>query len=366
MAKKGDIVHYHSYLGLDKILSAQKLRSAELLPQPAHDETLFIIIHQVYELWFKQIIHEIRAVMDRFEADNIDERNVGLAVASLDRVIEIQKLLVQQIRVLETMTSLDFLEFRNLLFPASGFQSYQFRMIEVMLGLKERERTTYGGIHYQDSFTGEQRKQLNALEEGGSLFELVNKWLERMPFLEFHGFNFLEQFILAVRKMFSDQRQATVKDATMHHTEKDARLEMIQNNESFFWNVLDEEQYQELLDNGTMKLSYKATMAALLINLYQDEPIMQMPFNLLDRLLSIDELWTTWRYRHAQMTMGMLGKKPGTGGSSGHDYLRSTADSHHVFKDFHNITTLLIPRTARPELPKYIKKELGFYYTHKD
>jgi tryptophan 2,3-dioxygenase len=232
--------------------------------------------------------------------------------------------------------------------------------------LKEQERTTYGGIHYQDSFTEEQRTQLNAFEDGGSLFEMVNKWLERMPFLEFHGFNFLEQFMLAVRKMFSDQRKATVKDVNMHHTEKDARLEMIQNNESFFWRVLDQEQYQELLDNGTMKLSYKATMAALLINLYQDEPIMQMPFNMLDRLLSIDELWTTWRYRHAQMTMGMLGKKPGTGGSSGHDYLRTTANNHHVFKDFHNITTLLIPRTARPELPKYIKKELGFYHTHKD
>jgi len=187
-----------------------------------------------------------------------------------------------------------------------------------------------------------------------------------MPFLEFRGFNFMDKFVSSVHKMFGEQREAIVEDPMMHHQEKDARLEMIQKNESFFWQVLDEEQYQELLDNGTMRLSYKASMASLLINLYQDEPIMQMPFNLLDRLLGMDELWTTWRYRHAQMTMGMLGKKPGTGGSSGHDYLRTTAQNHHVFKDFHNITTLLIPRTARPELPNFIKKELGFYHTHKE
>ena len=62
---------------------------------------------------------------------------------------------------------------------------------------------------------------------------------------------------------------------------------------------------------------------------------------------------------------GMLGKKPGTGGSSGHDYLKTTAENHHVFRDLHNVTTLLIPRTARPPLPDSVKKELGFYYTHK-
>lgn len=366
MDAKTDKVHYHSYLQLDQILNAQKLRSEELLVKPAHDETLFIIIHQVYELWFKQIIHELKSVISRFSEDRLDEGTIGIAVANLDRVIEIQKLLVQQVRVLETMTSLDFLEFRNLLFPASGFQSFQFRYVEVLLGLKDKERLTYGKVHYQDYFNPEQKQLLEAVESGGSLFELVDRWLQRTPFLDLHEFNFLEKYLLAVRRMFNEQRQVIVEDSYMTHQEKDMRLEMIQNNEIFFGQVLDEEQYQELIDAGTMKLSYKATMAALLINLYQDEPILQMPYNLLERLLNIDELFTTWRYRHAQMTMGMLGKKPGTGGSSGHDYLKATADKHHVFKDFHNITTLLIPRSARPELPKFIKKELGFYFTHKD
>ena len=363
MAKKQDPIHYDTYLQLDKILGAQKLISQELSTKPAHDEMLFITIHQVYELWFKQIIHELQAVLDLFNQDRIDERNIGLAVADLDRVIEIQKVLIQQIRVLETMTSQDFLEFRSLLFPASGFQSFQFRLVEVMLGLKEEHRTTYGKVRYTDVFSEQQKKRLKDIENGNSLLEAVTAWLERTPFLTLEGFDFLVEYESAVRSMFDAERLAVAKNLKMSTDERTRRLGMISDNESFFNRILDKDQYEKLLRDGVMKLSHKATMAALLINLYQDEPILQMPYNLLQRLLTIDELFTTWRYRHAQMTMNMLGKKPGTGGSSGHDYLLKTASKHHVFKDLHNITTLLIPRSSLPILPSEIKRQLGFYYT---
>ena len=95
---------------------------------------LFIIIHQTYELWFKQIIHEINSVMDLFKDEKIDEKNVGVVVkAGMDRVNKIMSILVGQLEILETMTSLDFLDFRDQLSPASGFQSHQFRKLEVML-----------------------------------------------------------------------------------------------------------------------------------------------------------------------------------------------------------------------------------------
>ncbi|MGB4903315.1 MAG: tryptophan 2,3-dioxygenase family protein, partial [Saprospiraceae bacterium] len=122
-------IHYKKYLGLEQLLSAQRLRSEDL-EKPAHDEMLFIIIHQVYELWFKQIIHELESVNKMFKNDYLDERSIGTAVERLDRVIVIFELLVQQIKVLETMTPMDFLEFRSYLFPASGFQSFQFRKME--------------------------------------------------------------------------------------------------------------------------------------------------------------------------------------------------------------------------------------------
>jgi tryptophan 2,3-dioxygenase len=101
----------------------------------------------------------------------------------------------------------------------------------------------------------------------------------------------------------------------------------------------------------------------LFIKLYNNEPILQLPYQLLCSLTDIDELLTTWRHRHAQMVMRMLGNKVGTGGSSGHSYLHATAVQHHIFKDFHNISTLLIPRSELPPLPKEMKEQLGFSFT---
>jgi tryptophan 2,3-dioxygenase len=119
---------YGGYLRVDDLISLQQLRS-----DPAqHDETLFIIIHQVYELWFKQLLHELDAVVGHLDRDHV---LVGLRL--LRRCHEIQRVLVAQVAVLETMTPMDFLAFRDHLMPASGFQSAQFREIEFLAGLSE-------------------------------------------------------------------------------------------------------------------------------------------------------------------------------------------------------------------------------------
>ena len=110
MDKELSSVHYDKYLQLKKILSAQKLRSGEF-DQEAHDEMLFIIVHQVYELWFKEILHDLGSVMSLFSEGTVLERDLGTAIARLDRVVKIQKILVDQIDILETMTPLDFPRF---------------------------------------------------------------------------------------------------------------------------------------------------------------------------------------------------------------------------------------------------------------
>ncbi len=125
MDKELSSIHYDQYLQLQKILDAQKLRSVEF-NKPAHDEMLFIIVHQVYELWFKEILHDIGSVMELFSEGSVKEADIGIAISRLDRVVKIQKILVDQIDIIETITPLDFLDFRNYLLPASGFQSYQF------------------------------------------------------------------------------------------------------------------------------------------------------------------------------------------------------------------------------------------------
>jgi tryptophan 2,3-dioxygenase len=121
---------YESYLRIDDLLSLQQPRSAG----PEHDETLFIIIHQVYELWFKELLHEFDRVIQLLEADHSHESQ-----HTLKRILTILKVMVSQLDILETMTPLEFLSFRERLDAASGFQSDQFRQVEFVLGVKSEQ-----------------------------------------------------------------------------------------------------------------------------------------------------------------------------------------------------------------------------------
>lgn len=355
-------IHYHHYLQLDRLLGAQELMS-EKAGQPAHDEMLFIIVHQVYELWFKQIIHEMSSIRELLRSDQVDERHLSVVNGRLERVIAIQKLLIEQIHVMETMTPLDFLDFRHHLFPASGFQSFQFRLVEVMLGLPNHQRLTYNGKPYHIVFTGEQRDILEATEAGGTLFAAIERWLERCPFLEFGDFHFLEDYRRAVQGMMAREREAIQAAPLLGEEAKAMRLGILQTNEDYILAVIDPSRHLQMRKEGKLRLSYRATIAALLINLYRDEPILRQPYLLLQRLSEVDEWLTAWRTRHAQMVLRMLGRKMGTGGSSGHDYLAATAAGHAIFYDLHNISTLLIPRSERPELPAQVLRNLNFHYS---
>jgi tryptophan 2,3-dioxygenase len=119
---------YTSYLALDEVLGAQRMRSGE------HDEMLFVVVHQVYELWFKQILHELRHLQGR-----LDDGDTPHVLHTLKRVLTILKVVVAQIDVLETMTPRSFLSFRDRLEASSGFQSAQFRELEAVLGRRDRK-----------------------------------------------------------------------------------------------------------------------------------------------------------------------------------------------------------------------------------
>ncbi len=125
---------YGSYLKVSELLALQECVSVDpATGQPEHDETLFIIIHQVYELWFKQMLHELDRVVAQMEGNE-----VNAARHQLKRVLKILKTLVAQIDILETMTPAEFASFRSFLANASGFQSAQFRELEFLLGVKDR------------------------------------------------------------------------------------------------------------------------------------------------------------------------------------------------------------------------------------
>jgi tryptophan 2,3-dioxygenase len=356
-------IYYADYLQLERLLSSQKRKSEEY-GHPAHDEMLFIVVHQAYELWFKQILHELDSVIQLFEKDHVDEKNIGVAAARCVRVTEIQKLLIDQLRVLETMTPLDFLEFRDYLVPASGFQSYQFRLIENKLGLKHGQRLEYNQNAYFTRLSPTHQELVTKVDQENSLLHWIEKWLERTPFLEFEKFNFWQSYREAVNKMLNDDRAIIQNNPSLSSEEKTSQIKQLALTEENFDALFDEEKHNALLKTGQRKISHRAMQAALLICLYRDQPILHMPFKLLTTLVDIDELFTAWRYRHALMVHRMIGTKIGTGGSSGHQYLKATADTHKIFTDFFNLSTFLIPRSALPQLPDDVEKKLGFFYSH--
>src|SRR4051812_18928386 len=180
--------YYGSYLAVDKLLALQAPLSLIEGKLHAHDEMLFIIVHQTYELWFKQILHELNACCDVLQkpAADDDGPDLNMVVHRLKRVVEIWKLLNHQVDVLETMTPLDFLEFREKLHGASGFQSLQFREIEAALGLKMEarfrpdyyKRTDLGGFNEKDAAS------ISEFEEQPSILQMVERWLARAPFFD--------------------------------------------------------------------------------------------------------------------------------------------------------------------------------------
>lgn len=354
-------VHYHDYLGIDQILQAQNLKSKEY-GKPAHDEMLFIIVHQTYELWFKQVLFELDAVLATFQQPQIAENEMGMASSRLERMVSILKLIIGQIDVLETMTPLDFLDFRDMLHPASGFQSFQWRMLETKLGLRSIDRLNYNQAPFYKALRDHQQASMQEIMKAPSLFDSLEKWLERIPFLQDENFNFWESYKKAVAEMLNEDKETVKNNPRLTEEEKTKNLEGLNATVKSFDALFDETEFNKLRAEGKFRLSYKALHAALLIQLYRDQPILQGPYRIIRALLDIDETMTMWRYRHALMAMRMLGQKIGTGGSSGHKYLAEATAQHKVFTDLFNLTTFFIPRSKIPPLPASIASKMNFHY----
>jgi tryptophan 2,3-dioxygenase len=245
---------YNKYLRVPDLIALQ-----DCLSDPAHhDELLFITVHQAYELWFKQILHEIDAVITQ-----TNENRLTAAARSLRRVVEIEKLLINQIHILETMTPISFLGFRDELNPASGFQSMQFREIEFASGLK----------------------QASILNEFGD-DEFARERLQK----RFAAPDLADAFYAALRGRGLD---APVKDDASDEAENKRRYS-------------------------------KRTQAVLeVLTHFEQRP---EEFQLAEALLEHDEYFSLWRSHHIKMVERMVGSKRGTGGSEGVGYLRTTLD----------------------------------------
>ena len=269
-------ITYTTYLKVDELLSLQE----PLSEGPEHDELLFITIHQVYELWFQQILHELSALQPALE-----EGDTHRSLALLGRVRSIMKTCVQQIDVLETMTPLQFQSFRSRLSSASGFQSAQFRELEAVLGRRDRAG--------EDASEGTGMKMAEHLVPGSDARTRVEAAMSRPSVWD------------------SALRYCHVRG---HQMPADA----VDRDVSMPWEPREDVQ-------------------KVLVTLHHNDPESAL---VCEALVDLDEGLGEWRYRHVKMVERTIGRKPGSGGSSGVGYLASTL-FNPVFPDLWAIRSQL-------------------------
>ncbi|HAO47036.1 MAG TPA: tryptophan 2,3-dioxygenase [Chitinophagaceae bacterium] len=324
-------VYYADYLQLEKITGAQDPESFKEGREPAHDEMLFIIIHQAYELWFKQVLFEVNSVIGIMNKPVVNDNSPDMqtVVHRLKRVVTILKVLVQQIDIMETMTPMDFLDFRDMLRPASGFQSYQFKVLEAKLGLKYENR--HGQNYYLSQLKEKDIAIIKDAEDGKSVLQLVNAWLERMPFITDDFWNTYQEVYV------NSLAEAEKGNAA---------------------------SFAEVFGNASAErnLSPEACRSALFIMLYHGYPMLELPFQLLETLLEIDNQLGAWRYRHINMVQRMIGSRIGTGGSTGAGYLKGAMDKHYIFKEIAQLNSYLVDRRKLPALAKEVDERLGYHF----
>lgn len=345
-------VTYTEYLKLHSLLGSVKPLT------DVHDEHLFIITHQTYELWFKQIIHEIDSVREIFLQPKVNEKSMLRVNSRLARIVKILVILSDQIKILETMTPMDFYDFRTNLSTSSGFQSWQFRIIENKLGVRKESRINYNQACYTNVFEDEILKMVNLSEEQPSVFDLVEKWLERTPGKKSESFDFIKEIKISCNKWFEEMQNGFI-DETDILTRESLENSLLKTKENFS-DILDEDKYNVLRSKGDRRLSWSAFYGALMIYFYRDEVLFHEPFQMINLLMDIDSLIMKWRSNHVQLVQRQIGSKAGTGGSSGYRYLRATvSDRYKAFLDFFNLSNYLIPRSYIPNLNKIDRQRLA-------
>jgi tryptophan 2,3-dioxygenase len=263
-----DRMTYGGYLNLERLLSAQQ----PLSNPPHHDEMLFIIQHQTSELWFKLVLHELRAAIAAVQRDELEP-----CFKILARIKHIQAQLVSQWAVLATLTPTEYGAFRHVLGPASGFQSLQHRLIEFMLGNKERRMLS---VHEHNS---EGHAALLQALQSPTLYDEFLRYL--------------------ARRGKPVPREVLERDVTEPH----------QGNPG---------------------------VRAVIREIYENPAQNWDAYEMCEKLIDVDEQLALWRFRHVKVVQRVIGWKRGTGGTSGVDYLKKLVDTL-LFPDLWDVRTEL-------------------------
>lgn len=355
---------YWDYLGLEELLSLQDgLPDGE---EPSADELHFIIVHQVFELWFKLVLRELRLARDAVSAEMVPEDAIPSVVRHLQRVSKIFEHSMSQWAVMETLTPQDFLEFRDKLVPASGFQSFQLRELEILMGLEtaQREASGFGdpvrviSELAEDSPTGRLAKQrvADAMKER-NLKQALEEWLFRTPIQgsspadagdEAALESFITKYVDAQGTHLANQARIYGAQGTVSEADARVRLEKTLDQTKHFLRADDVDPPDERATRSRVRC------AVLFIESYRELPLLAWPRTLLDAVVDLEELMLLFRTRHVRMVERVIGRRMGTGGSDGVAYLEETL-KYRIFTDLWTVRTILLPRAALPQLenPEY-------------
>lgn len=351
---------YWDYIRIEDLLSLQSGLESDQ-GKLSNEEVLFITVHQVYELWFKLVLGELRACRNLFTKDPVAEQELSGAVRSMKRASTIFRQCASHFEVMETLTTREYLAFRDKLMPASGFQSAQMRQIEILFGLDEKERIPLGfeGSYMEvlkerdGSESAAARRVKAALRDVPNMKDAIEEWLFRTPIdgvpsdspeapARLEGF--IERFLKATSKEL-DKTCAHAMATVMTNPEDAERLRARY--------AREKEAVREFLrpseeEGGSRRARIRAAM--LFIVTYRELPLLAWPRELLDALIELEQAFVVFRQRHARMVERVIGRRTGTGGSAGVDYLDSTALAYRVFRDLWAIRTIQLRREASPAL----------------
>jgi tryptophan 2,3-dioxygenase len=356
---------YWDYIKIEEILSLQKGVSPDET-ELNNDEVMFITVHQIDELWFKLALRELVAVRNLFAAEHVPEQSLANAVRGLRRAVLLFKQVSTHFELMETLTTRDYLAFRDKLSPASGFQSAQLREIEILMGLEASERIPLGhedylrALRYPDGRESPASLRVLArLEDRPSVREALDTWLYRTPI---HG------------SMPDDPNDADNIRAAIEGFLRAQAVEIDQIRAHAIDNALTEQDRERLdaryrkeidgarafllaedcpADQRARRMRIRASL--MFIESYRELPLLAWPREILDSIVALEQAFVIFRQRHARMVERVIGRRTGTGGSAGVDYLDQTALRYRVFRDVWAVRTLLLRQGALPPVlhPEY-------------
>ena len=355
---------YWDYIKVEELLSLQNgVASSEA--ELTNDEVLFVVVHQIDELWMKLALRELVTVRDLFARPKVPEQSLSTAVRGIRRMDLLFRKMADHFALMETMTTRDYLGFRDKLSPASGFQSAQLREIELLLGLGDEERIPLGSEKsYMQALLGPKgapspaSKRVEArLSDLPTLRDAVHAWLCRTPIQgstpddphdaeNVHAF--VESYLLSHARA-TETAKALAKTTALT-PDDEARLDARYEREK-----ADTRAYLFAEDVTREEERPRATRlraALVFIESYRELPLLAWPREVVDALVAFEQGFVVFRQRHARMVERMIGRRTGTGGSAGVDYLDQTALKYRIFRDIWAVRTILVREGELPPLER--------------